>query len=101
MSQHFFKTNYKDRPVIVVMGWDKPLQGFFMFIEYCDNNDDDYVYSNLADNALKTYNGLPPTIQHFIFVLSKLRLTVPEKMISEVCSDGSNNVGNKVVNHFS
>lgn len=33
MSQHYFETRYRNQPVTVIIGWDRPLGHFFMFVE--------------------------------------------------------------------
>jgi len=40
MSQHSFTTTLQGRPVVVVVGYDRPLRGFFCFVEKCDAVDD-------------------------------------------------------------
>lgn len=33
MSRHYFETTYKDHPVTVFLGWDRPLGHYFLVIE--------------------------------------------------------------------
>ncbi len=49
MSRHEYRTEYRGRPVCVVAGWDRPLQGCYMFIEYLDPATGSMPYSNLDD----------------------------------------------------
>jgi len=66
MSQHFFKCLHQGKPVCVLMGWDRPLSGFFLVVEAdIPTLDDDYVYSNLNDPALTECYGLPDDIGYF------------------------------------
>lgn len=97
MSQHFFSTTYQGQPVIVCLGWDRPLQGFFMFIEKesaTEDADPEYVYLNLEDPKLKL--GFHSDITYFVDVLARLEISVPEKMILEAMKDKKNNTGNRV-----
>ncbi len=100
MSQHTFRTTFRNRPVKVLMGWDRPLRGFFMTIDYLDNpKDEDIAYCNLDDMALIEFGGLPPTLDHFKAVLAKLKISLPELMLKEVQADGDANMGNRYVTY--
>lgn len=103
MSQHVLKTQHDGRPVKVLMGWDRPLQGFFMVIERMDPRapdvnmpDDDgeesYLYCNLDHE-----DSHPITLTPFLKVLSDLGIKVPDAMIKDVRCDGVDNMGNKCV----
>jgi hypothetical protein len=52
MSRHVFDTVCDDRPVQVVLGWDRPLQTVFLTIEWCDEPSG-YLYSNLDDEGAR------------------------------------------------
>ena len=102
MSQHYYKTQHQGRDVVVLMGWDRPLQGYFMVIEYSDEAgvmDDEYLYDNLNDPALSCYMGLPPTADHFLGKLTSLGLSLPEQMVAGVLDDMKLNAGNAVTWH--
>ena len=99
MSQHYFETQHEGKPVTVVMGWDRPLQGFFMVIEKASDTEDEYLYSNLDDEALFPFMGLPPTLEHFLATLKTFGLSVPPTMIEEIQADAYNNVGNRIKDH--
>lgn len=96
MSKHLFKTKYQNEPIIIHMGWDRPLQGFFMFIERpnCNLEEGRYLYSNL-DNE----ESHPKRLSPFLEVLRGLGLVVPDPMIDEVLADKTINCGNKIVEH--
>ena len=98
MSQHLCHSKYNGRPVTVLMGWDRPLQGFFLTVEDADQ-DLDYVYCNLDDDSLVAFGGLPPSLDHFTDVLRQLGIDVPAAMIAAVLEDGANNVGNRFVRY--
>jgi hypothetical protein len=98
MSQHNFQTVYKNRPVNVLMGWDRPLAGFFLVIEYSDNQDkEEYAYVNLDDEEIAAWDGLPPDTNRFTSVLASMGIRVPQLMLDEIQKDAENNVGNRYV----
>jgi len=103
MSQHLFDTQYETRPVTILMGWDRPLQGYFMVIEYQDaaGDDDDYVYSNLmdADPRLLRRSGLANDLALFEEKLAGLGLRVPALMLAQIRTDAERNTGNRVVTY--
>lgn len=89
MSQHEYISTYQGRPVRVLMGWDRPLQGFFMVIDETQNLSDEYVYSNLEEEVPH-----PKSLEPFIQKLQELGIPVPEKMLQAVEEDGEKNEGN-------
>lgn len=97
MSQHIYKTTYQNRPLKVLMGWDRPLSGYFCVLAYEDSNDFENLYSNLEDPKLLQYGGLPPTIEPFLEKLQELGIEVPEAILDEVEMDGIFKMGNRVV----
>lgn len=58
MSRHVFRSTYNGQPVKVQMGWDAPLQHYFMVVTLeslptkSENDDNWPVYSNLGDSAI-------------------------------------------------
>jgi hypothetical protein len=99
MSQHFFTTTHEGRPVELLMGWDRPLQGFFMLVSRGDAGDDEveYLYCNLDDHALVRCGGLPAAMDHFVVQLRALGIEVPPAMLAEVERDAEVNAGNRFV----
>jgi hypothetical protein len=115
MSQHLYCTTHLGQPVEITMGWDRPLQGYFMVVTRLttaegaaggldegsedseDEGDDAIVYSNLDDPELAVWGGLPPTVDHFRTKLDALGLQVPAAMLEAVERDGWLNVGNHQV----
>jgi hypothetical protein len=82
------------------MGWDRPLQGYFMLIERANTKVDGcHLYENLADPDLVHCMGLPNTVHHFLDVLEDLGLSVPATMLVEIGLDAANNVGNRFVRY--
>lgn len=102
MSRHYFDTSHKGFPITVVLGWDRPMNYFFLTIkkppELIDSTmmaeDEDFLYSNLHesdpfDHDLDYYRGV---LRHF-------HILVPESMFIEVQRDCERNTGNRIVKH--
>lgn len=86
MSQHYFPTSYEGRSVTVVVGFDRPLRGFFCFVERNDADEADgeaFVYSNLDDPKLTHCMGMAKTLKHFQKRLADLGFVVPRSMFVE------------------
>lgn len=97
MSHHRFRTKYQEQPVVVVMGWDRPLGYHFMTIENLAFDFSDgkaFVYSNMEEGVLFSLD-----LDHFRNVLKQLDICVPESMFTEALADQRNNVGNRNVEH--
>jgi len=93
MTQHIYPSQYQGRAITILMGWDR-LQGFFMVVDTEEESCDEPIYSNLLDPELAACGGLAPDLSHFIRVLKKLGLSVPEHILQEVKLDGMLNRGN-------
>ena len=87
MSQHVFKTKYKNRPVMVLAGWDRPLQGFFLVVSRVNakGREEGCVFSNL-----ECQESHPKSFDPFRAKLQNLGIEIP---------DGRENCGNKRVIH--
>lgn len=96
MSRHRYRTQHQGRPVMIDMGWDRPLQGYFMMVVRADAADSEDMF--LFDNLAQTVSH-PATLQPFLEQLERMSITVPEEMIEEVDRDGRENCGNKYVEH--
>lgn len=96
MSQHLFETTLHGEAVTILMGWDKPLQGFFLVIDYNNSECDEPLWSNL--NQIDPH---PKTLDKFILVLNEFNfdIPVPQEMIDAVLQDKRENCGNKEVIH--
>lgn len=95
MSQHTYPSTYKGQPITILMGWDRPLQGFFMVIEL--EKVEGCVYCNLDDPLLSSVGGLPDSLGHFTDKLDELGLSVPHNMIQQIELDAAANLGNRHV----
>lgn len=99
MSQHYYVTTHKSRPVKITLGWDRPLQGYFMVIANLDAGpeEDDFLYSNLDD--LELPKAQPDSIDPFIDRLEQFGIELPYSMISIAHLDGTFNTGNRSIDH--
>lgn len=92
MSQHHFSTTHENRPILIVLGWDRPLQGYFMTVERLDvdesSDEDRYLFSNLE--WIESY---PLALAPFLNELKKRSIGLPSEIREEVESDGSQDAG--------
>lgn len=99
MSQHHYACTWKGQPITIMMGWDRPLQGYFMVIEHDDFNGDDegFIYSNLNDPELKPSRGMSQSVGYLLERLIGLGLKVPQRMLDAIEADAKVNAGNREV----
>lgn len=97
MSQHVTFSTYQGQPIVILMGWDRPLQGFYMVITY-EGDEGEMLYSNLDDPRLGPF-GMSSILDPFLHKLAEFGLSVPLAMVTEVRNDGVGNVGNRYVVH--
>ena len=103
MSQHVFNTVTMDgRPVQVVMGWDRPLQYYFLTVQALDaewqplspegehGESEGYLYSNLYDPEIPLVDN---QLAYYSTILYELGLDVPMAMLSALSYDRSVNRG--------
>ena len=105
MSRHNYSTVYRERKVDITLGFDRPLQEYFMTIMYADpaedvSGDEEYeppiVYSNLSDPDANRITDL----SYYRDKLRALDITVPETLFHEVEQDAQDQVGNRLARHF-
>lgn len=94
MSQHIFSSSQHGKPIDITLGWDRPLQYFFMTVE--NGVTGDILYSNLDDPA--TFGGVD--LEYYRGILSELGYSVPLKMLAEVAADRVTNAGNRFVKYL-
>lgn len=101
MSQHRFTTMHDNDEIEVTLGWDRPLQGFFMTIvkKPKDSKKDAEHNPAYLFNCLDQAQSHPREISGFLFELVHRGIVIPQEMLNEVLSDNTNNVGNKIVEH--
>jgi hypothetical protein len=97
MSQHYIDADLPSgEPVVILLGFDRPLGGYFMVIHAPDDQTD-LRYGNLIDPVLATIGGIANNVDYFLDKLNELGLQVPEAMVDQVRFDGAHNVGNRLV----
>ena len=108
MSQHIFQKNSGAQTVRVVLGYDRPLNYFFLTVQRLNSSsapspfgapsddDDGFLYSNLSDPDA----GFRADLQYYRDRLKQLAITIPERMFDEVTADAANRVGNRVVRYL-
>jgi hypothetical protein len=85
------------------MGWDRPLSGFFMVIDYTDGKcakdegDEGLLYDNLEDEKLQEFMGVPPELDYFVAKLAELKIEIPNAMVEQILHDCEVNMGNRRV----
>lgn len=99
MSQHIFRTKTRDgKDVIVMLGYDRPLDYVFCNVlnSHEDDSDEDVIYSNLSDDLAGTEQQ---DVSYFKAILLDLSIRVPESIFEQVRSDQQLRVGNRTVEH--
>ena len=74
MSQHVFQSTQAGRTVEVMLGYDPPLDGFFMTVMI----DGEIAYTNLEEE-----NAFSKDLLYFRSKLTELGLQVPQEMFDE------------------
>ena len=96
MSQHHCSTEtLNGENVAVTLGYDRALNYVFCVVEF-DDCDEDVLYSNLSDPHAGTRQQ---DVEYFRGILTKLGITVPESMFTEVKIDQQQRAGNRTVTH--
>lgn len=101
MSQHFYSANYQGKQIMVLCGWDRPMQQYFLVIEYEELTDDitdedAYIYSNLFDDS-----SMHQELVYFQQKLDAFGINLPKSMMDQVREDRLNNVDNRQCLHHS
>jgi hypothetical protein len=118
MSQHRFPAHTSTgRAVEVLVGYDRPLHGFFLVVtataeptsaaadlatmdgKECDEDAEDgdvFVYSNLDDVDLIDLGGQTLDLDYFKGKLSRLGIALPTPIEHGLQEDRLNRVGNRV-----
>lgn len=97
MSRHTLETVADGgKPVRVLCGWDRPLQGYFLVVESLDEQDrsDSYLFDNLM-----LEHSHPKSFDGFYSTLRNMGIQVPEYLLVELYFDKEGNVGDKEVKH--
>ena len=96
MSRHHLRTARGAGPVLVVMGYDRPLHEFFLQLWNDDPEAeaDEPAYSSLAEPAAD-WHDIATLVQR----LEELDVAVPRSMIDAVVADSVHRAGNRIVEH--
>jgi len=95
MSQHIYPSAYKGQPVNIVVGWDRPLRGFFLNVELVEA--EGFVYTSCGDPQLVWSRGFAESLTPFNEKLDELGLSLPLAIIEQVELDAATNAGNRYV----
>jgi hypothetical protein len=96
MSRHHLRTVHSAGPMLVVMGYDRPLNEFFL--QFWDDglgaDADEPVYSSL-DEPAADWRDIATVVRR----LEESDVTVPRSMIDAVVADSVHRAGNRLVGH--
>ena len=100
MSQHCFESQTSTgRAVEVLIGYDRPLNGFFLIVSEVraaeETDEDVFVYSNLNDVELIDLGGLTLDLEHFKRKLILLGIALPLPIEAALQEDRRLRVGNR------
>ena len=94
MSQHITPVVHNGKNAEVLVGWDAPLQRFFLVVEdmdfkYTDDDEEDseIIYSNLLDKNLPTFSINYQDLGYFKRILENLKIQIPEEIWQKVLED--------------
>ena len=92
MSQHYFNTRIGGKSYIVQMGWDKPLQRYYLVINNLDG--DEPLYSNLCDP------NCTHTLDYFVEVLEQYAIKLPHDYLDNIRFDREHNNVNQIHKYY-
>jgi hypothetical protein len=96
MSRHQLRTARGASPVLVVMGYDRPLNEFFLQLwdDGPEAEADEPAYSSL-DEPAADWRDIATVVRR----LEELDVAVPRSMIDAVVADSVHRAGNRIVEH--
>lgn len=98
MTKHVFTTKRKDgRNISVDMGWDRPLQYFFLtvFDPNAPEDEDDILYATLHDRRFRASGGVR-NLHDMMKLLDEQGITPPEGLEAALAEDQRLNRGNAI-----
>lgn len=96
MSRHHLRTVRGTSPLLVVMGYDRPLNEFFLQLwdDGLEAEADEPAYSSL-DEPEADWRDIATVVRR----LAELAVPVPRSMIDAVVADSVHRAGNRIVEH--
>lgn len=98
MSRHHLRTTLGGVPKLVVMGYDRPLDEYFVQLWADDpegeGDADEPIYSSL-DEPGADWRDIATVVRK----LGELGVQVPRSMIDAIVADADQRVGNRIVEH--
>jgi hypothetical protein len=96
MSQHIFDARWDDVPVQIQIGWDRPLQRFYLVVSPYDADGElgDPVYSNLDEPQSRSQ-----ALDDFKKSISRLGVDLSPEMIANFFAVDSEGSDPQVVSH--
>jgi hypothetical protein len=96
MSRHHLRTVRDTSPLLVVMGYDRPLNEFFLQLwdDSPGADADEPAYSSL-DEPAADWRDIATVVRR----LEELDVAVPRSMIDAIVADSVQRAGNRIVEH--
>lgn len=96
MSRHHLRTVRCARPILVVMGYDRPLNEFFLQLwdDGPGADAEEPAYSSL-DEPAADWRDIATVLRR----LQELDVQVPRSMVDAVVDDSVHRAGNRIVEH--
>ncbi len=96
MSRHHLRQVRAGSPLLVVMGYDRPLNEFFLQLwdDGSGGDAEEPAYSSL-DEPAADWRDIATVVRR----LAELDVPVPHSMIDAVVADGVQRAGNRIVEH--
>lgn len=94
MTQRIFDTQTSaGQAVQVMIGWDRPLKGYFLnvYLTNVPEDEDDLLFTNLE---LPPAESHPKSVDPFIAVLTDFGISVPDTVVQDLVADKDLNRGN-------
>ena len=103
MTRRYFDCSHAQGPVRVTLGYDRPLDEFFLQVARRPRDENDeielsdhpYVYLSLDDPEAPTDD-----LEYFRSKLRDIGITLPESMYLAVEEDALERIGNLIAEHF-
>ncbi|MBN9206170.1 hypothetical protein [Methylibium petroleiphilum] len=96
MSRHHLRTAVAGVPTLIVMGYDRPLNEYFLqlWVDGPGPDADEPTYSSL-DEPAADWRDIGTVVRK----LGELGIQVPRSMIGAVVNDAACRAGNRIVEH--